>query len=54
MTMCHIPPFCHPFQYIADSLVGQIYCTFSMGEPVVNCDDVTVANKWPTNFNYLL
>ena len=33
--------------------VGQIYCTFSMGESLTVCSDVYISSKWPTNFKYL-
>ena len=35
------------------NLVGQIYCTFPMGKPMIVYNNVTILNKWPTNFQPL-
>ena len=35
------------------SLVGQIYCTFSMRESLTICNNITISNKWPANFKRL-
>ena len=43
-----------PFQYMAEpSPVGQIYWTFSMGGSLTIGKNVTISNRWPTNFKYL-
>ena len=36
------------------NLVGQFYHTFSMGESLIICNDVSVYNKYLVNFTYLL
>ena len=37
------------------NLVGQIYCALSMGESLTICNNnVTISNKWPAHFKYLL
>ena len=35
------------------NLVGQIYCTFPMGKPMILCNDVPSFNDWPANFQFL-
>ena len=40
---------CSQYNYLnlvtAAGLVGQIYCTFSMGESLTMCNNVTISNK---------
>ena len=35
------------------NLVGQSYCTFPMGKPMIVCNNVPTLNEWPSNFQPL-
>ena len=54
MTVGHWP-FSDRFQGFDQAnpiLLGQIYCTFTMGKLMIVYKNVPTFNKWPTNFYF--